>query len=453
MREWRERVDAELDNLRAAMEWSLAGSVEKGLRLVSALHWYWHGRMHLFSESAAWLERLLAAEEGGSEELRRMPARRVARGKALNVCAHRGLKSPLVLGREAVEIFTAMGETYHLDRTIALVYSGQMDLVEVLQIFREIGDRFYLTHILWELAEGAVQEGNLPQARQYLEESLALIREIGYCEGEGSVLLLLGKLAFWLGDPTRAVEMINSAAKCFTAAGSIGKNHFHIRQLALIALAQGDYQQAEHRLKFCLAIDHEFSIQGHLTIDLMFLSWVAWASGRMDLVNQYLDEAMQLAQKVGLEIYCLAYYVLARKAILEGDYAQAYKYLRITKTNDLPGAPVSNPGLWRPGSSAGADETRRGFVRISRCVSLVKNMISPPERDAYQQALAAVRAALSAEELAAAWAQGQAMKAQPGAGFRPGECSGRLSNHYPPSTDPTSHIPVNFTQFLLNPTN
>ena len=40
------------------------------------------------------------------------------------------------------------------------------------------------------------------------------------------------------------------------------------------------------------------------------------------------------------------------------------------------------------------------------------NMLPPPEREAYRQALAAVRAALSAEEFAAAWAQGQAMKAR-----------------------------------------
>ena len=55
LREWRERVDAELDNLRAAMEWSLTGRVEKGLRLCAALHWYWHGRMNLYeNRSPGW---------------------------------------------------------------------------------------------------------------------------------------------------------------------------------------------------------------------------------------------------------------------------------------------------------------------------------------------------------------------------------------------------------------
>ena len=354
-----------------------------------------------------------------------MPARRAARGKALNVCAHFGFKSPAIVAREAaedfaqrsvtgraeeaVEIFTGMGETYCLDRAKALVFSGQMDLLDVLQIFREIGDPFYLTYILWELAVGAQQEGNLLLARQYLEESLALNREIGYCDGEGSVLLFLGRLAFLLGDPIYAVEKINSAAKCFTAAGSIGKDHYHIQALALCALAQGDYQQAEQQFKYCLAIEQEFGIEENVTLDLISLSKVAWASGRMDLVNQYLDEAMQLSQKVGYEIYSAAYYVLARKAIVERDYAQAFHYLKRAETDLSLCAPVLIQAF---GVLAAAQEQMKRAAVLFAFVEAYpwfENMISLPEREAYRQALAAARAALNAEEFAAARKQGQAM--------------------------------------------
>ena len=42
-RAWKQRLDAEMGNLRQALEWSLAGSLEKGLRLAAALQWFWHG--------------------------------------------------------------------------------------------------------------------------------------------------------------------------------------------------------------------------------------------------------------------------------------------------------------------------------------------------------------------------------------------------------------------------
>jgi non-specific serine/threonine protein kinase len=58
--EWYALVDAELDNVRAALEWSLAsGQVEPGLRIANALHRYWVARLK-WREAVGWLERLLA---------------------------------------------------------------------------------------------------------------------------------------------------------------------------------------------------------------------------------------------------------------------------------------------------------------------------------------------------------------------------------------------------------
>ena len=45
---WKERLDLEIDNLRLAMEWSLSGSIEKGLLLAASLFWFWNG--HLSSQ-------------------------------------------------------------------------------------------------------------------------------------------------------------------------------------------------------------------------------------------------------------------------------------------------------------------------------------------------------------------------------------------------------------------
>ncbi len=75
---WIARLETELPNLRAVLDWSLAGGdVETGLRLAGALYWFWFLRNHV-GEGRAWFER---ARTAGS----RLPAAagRAAAGAAL----------------------------------------------------------------------------------------------------------------------------------------------------------------------------------------------------------------------------------------------------------------------------------------------------------------------------------------------------------------------------------
>jgi predicted ATPase len=51
-------LEAEFDNIRTALEWSLITDVEGGLRLASALRWFWLNSTHI-NESNDYLSRLL----------------------------------------------------------------------------------------------------------------------------------------------------------------------------------------------------------------------------------------------------------------------------------------------------------------------------------------------------------------------------------------------------------
>ena len=81
---WLDRLETELDNIRAALEWGLETDVEAQLRLANALLWFWHIRGHK-NEGVDWLERGLSVEatERGDQSL--TPDRAMIRGKALYV--------------------------------------------------------------------------------------------------------------------------------------------------------------------------------------------------------------------------------------------------------------------------------------------------------------------------------------------------------------------------------
>ena len=68
---WLNRLRLEHDNLRAALEWSLAAPERRteGLELASAMWWFWTKNAH-FSEGQQWLERALAGAAGASPRLR-----------------------------------------------------------------------------------------------------------------------------------------------------------------------------------------------------------------------------------------------------------------------------------------------------------------------------------------------------------------------------------------------
>jgi tetratricopeptide (TPR) repeat protein len=70
--EWLERLEAEHDNLRAALSWALKRKeVELALRLGGALSWFWSVRGY-HSEGRRWLEEALAIEGRVSPEVQAM---------------------------------------------------------------------------------------------------------------------------------------------------------------------------------------------------------------------------------------------------------------------------------------------------------------------------------------------------------------------------------------------
>src|SRR5215216_666932 len=147
---WLDRLEKEVDNLRAALEWALDVNVEAGLRMASALLWFWHIRSGK-SEGIDWLERALSAAVREWDSAPLPPTRALIRGKALNAVGslmvmHGSSERGRELSEESLELHQKLGS------------SGQQGIA----------------YALWNLAQAAANDEDIERAKTLSEKSLRL---------------------------------------------------------------------------------------------------------------------------------------------------------------------------------------------------------------------------------------------------------------------------------------
>jgi predicted ATPase/class 3 adenylate cyclase len=166
---WFGRLEAEQDNMRAALSWALENEPETARRLAKALARFWEMRSY-FSEGSRWLEAALS---------RSGHANPTARADALTEAGmsawHRG----------------------EYERAAALHE-------EALALSRELGDERGIGFALNSLGAQELEKGNYDRALPLFEEALALSRELGDERTVGYALRNLGEVARRQGEYRRA---------------------------------------------------------------------------------------------------------------------------------------------------------------------------------------------------------------------------------------------------------
>jgi predicted ATPase/DNA-binding CsgD family transcriptional regulator len=444
-RRWLDRLDRELGNLRLALEWSLFGSVEKGLRLAAALMWFWHVRNYR-AEGVEWLDKLLEAEETqrGSHPVDQ--AGRIARGKALIALSgligrlsrgfdqRRGKKE---LSEESKTIFQSLydeatgvgGEgaaavVYQRDLALSLynLAETEQECLECRNLFLALSDPFYTAECDLQLFNFSLLKNDFEKANFYIEENLALRKEIGDLDGEGSALFTLAMMEFYQGKLPRAIELAKKSLACFETVGnSVAAADFSLVTLCLIALAQGNYQQAAQQIEMQRSFGLERNSQYFLMNALASDGFLAWANREYGQAVQHSEEALALTREFQLPPNKLALYVLARVALSQGEYARARACLMDLIINTEVQSRFTGYLIWPPeflviqtlGVLAAAEQqAQQAAVLFGAQESLcawVRNILSPPERSEFEHALASARANLGEVAFAAAWEEGRSM--------------------------------------------
>jgi predicted ATPase len=383
---WLDRLEAEHDNLRAALEWLLeTGDAEAALRLSGALWLFWQVRGY-FTEGIGWFGRAL--EQAGASH------RTLARAKALNGAGF------LTLYR------------YDTDRAVTLVE-------ESLAIARELEDGAEIAHALNNLGTIAIDQCDYERALAYCTESLALARELGMTWLSGWALMSMGRVALERRDTRRASDLLEESLALFRSIEGKRGMAFALMMQGYVALHENAIQRAMELLKAGLALVRELKDTYGIIYTTADLAQVARHQGLPDKAIELIAESLALSrEQEDRPAITLALLTSGQLLVDQGAYEQANAMLKegLTLAIEQDDALLIALGLIGLASVRVKQERPDQAARLlGACEALceAKNVyLNDVEQADYDTAVSSLRADLDQEALAAAWALGRAMSPQ-----------------------------------------
>ena len=247
---WRHRLETSVVDLYAALIWADEhDEVDPGLDMSAAL-WRWWLASGRLAHGRSWLARFLARAEARHDELT---------GRALCsaavLAAENGDYAPAVEHSEqALAIFGQLGLTARMALAATVLGSAQRYLgdragarhaLQTALDLREPGDRRGRSVAINNMALVELDDGNLDQARELFEQSLAMKRELGEQRSIGIGLVNLA-------DVLIRTKEWNAADAAL--AGAVGLTGGDPQLAGTIRINQGTV--AAHRRDFGAAAEH-----------------------------------------------------------------------------------------------------------------------------------------------------------------------------------------------------
>jgi predicted ATPase/class 3 adenylate cyclase len=264
---WFSRLEREHDNLRAALDSSMAnGDAETALRLGGALGWFWYAHGHAL-EGCGHITELLARTENAPEELRAQPM------YALGV------------------LLDQRGDP---ERAAGLVERS-------LAVFREQGDQESVARALNSLGGIKRALGDLESARLLLEQSIHVRRELGDEPGTAAAQTNLGSVAFEQGDLEEGEARFTDALELDRAHGNEWGAAVALEGLAAVALERGDYERARAPRRHTLAAADQLEDRELIAFALEKAAVLAAAEGEVTRAGRLAGAADGLRESAGFE--------------------------------------------------------------------------------------------------------------------------------------------------------
>ena len=248
-RAWLDRLEREHDNMRAALDRSIAKpDPVLGVRLAFALWRYWQQRGYL-NEARVRFERLEA----------------------------QGWDLEPVLQARFAEAFGGIAYWQSDQPTATRLYD------DALRLWRELGDQREIANALYnrayadmiEVMEGLVAPSEKTRNVPLLDEALAIYREIGDIGGEANLLWALGSVHFFTANAGVAEGWYRQSLELHRKAGNRTMEAWSQHMLGLSLVGQRRFAEAAEVIRHALRHFHEAGDIAGVTLVLDDLALVA----------------------------------------------------------------------------------------------------------------------------------------------------------------------------------
>jgi predicted ATPase/DNA-binding SARP family transcriptional activator len=304
--QWLARLEAEADNLRAALEWlrQAPNAADEGLRLARALAPFWGERR--------WPEALRHLSDMLEREGARRPtaARAAVLYSAACVCCslHENARAESYYA-EAKTIFDALGDRYGAANCLEYLglmagRQGRLDEEGVLYeqslaLHQELGDPRRIAGVLNRLVSVARDRGDSDKARRLAFEALSIGRDLDDLHNRTEAL---GWLATLEEDAGRYAEARALREQVVTAQRAAAPTAFRtgrvLHHLGRCCVSQGDLAAAKRYLAEAVPIFQEIGLDAEVAGIHRELAQLARARGDLDAAEASARDALAIHQEL-----------------------------------------------------------------------------------------------------------------------------------------------------------
>jgi len=342
-------IDAEIDNVRAAIEWGLEADAETTGRLCVALWNYWRSRV-TGEESAVWLteaaERVAALPVPDGPTAARARAILVARlhATAAFALATRSNRPSIPMAEKGLELARALDDDHVLLDALSAqwttrFFAGETDRLralaeEQLMVAERIGDVWMTGAAEMTLANEYIRS-DPTRARALMESAARHAQQTGAAFSIGFVGLNRGRLLAALGDIDEARTAFDAAFAAYTEVGDDGFALATRSDLGHALRDAGRLDEAEAVYRSTIPGWERLGNRGAIANQLESFAFIAIERGDDDRAARLLGAAEALRDASG-----------ARMIAREGDL-----YATMTDRLRARSDPTSLSTAWQAGRS------------------------------------------------------------------------------------------------------
>ncbi len=338
-------ISDEIENVREAWRWSIEREkIEEIDELVDGLWFFYEIRGSYQEADATFGQAVSALSSGANMKVPLSRERAILLGKVLAARGAMGTRMARVtVARDlltwSVTLLSGLeapGELAFSLNMLGMVARLQSEYVqareyleESLFLFREVGDRWGIAYSLSDLGNVAYLLGEYSDAQSMHRESLAISRQADDRRAMIFCLNDMASVSIALGEYGEARlfcrEMLGLSQELAHRWGRASALH----QMGSIALHTLEYAEAHSLLQESLTAFQDLGDRQHASTPLLQLGYLAFVEGDYPLADRLLQEALALCREIEYRRgSASALNILGRMALAAGDERMSRSYLQ-----------------------------------------------------------------------------------------------------------------------------